>query len=31
MRPVIEGREAIFASFRWKPGAETDRVDVDRP
>ena len=31
MRGIIEAREAIYATFRWKPGAESDRVDVDKP
>ena len=31
MREIIEARAAIYATFRWKPGAESDRVDVDRP
>lgn len=28
MAPVIATRQSIYDSFRWKPGAESDRVDV---
>ncbi len=29
MHPYLQEREHIFNSFRWKPGAETDAVDLD--
>ena len=29
MHPYMQEREFIFNSFRWKPGAETDAVDLD--
>lgn len=31
MRKYIEERERIFNSFRWKPGAETQTIDIDAP
>ncbi|MEO5931604.1 MAG: hypothetical protein ABIR47_16840, partial [Candidatus Kapaibacterium sp.] len=31
MRKYIEGRDDIFKSFRWKPGAATDVIDTDPP
>ena len=31
MYSYTEERERIFASFRWKPGAESTRIDVDAP
>ena len=31
MHPYIEEREYIFNAFRWKQGADTEVIDVDRP
>ena len=30
MADVIATRQSIFDSFRWKPGADSERVDVDK-
>ena len=31
MRAVIDAREKIYGSFRWKPGASGEEIDVERP
>jgi hypothetical protein len=28
MQKYIEAKETIFSSFRWKPGANTGRLDI---